>query len=358
MVDHSPELAKLSDKVVWMGPLAGSEGGQIVKEGPYQEKKTTIKYKKEAKKLKPNVEIGKTSIYGKSYDSFSFPLKSMIWVHGETGSGKSSVFNTVLNELNYQMKGEYILDKVGDLKSLKFPPNKLESVLIVDANLNRYTSRSTVGSFTDLAKPLRRHYLNQPTSKALDLSEGHFSPNSELGRCSRCDGRGEEIIEMQYLEDVILPCEECKGKKLKEEYANISDGIMTVSEAYELPISKVFESISLTPKYRRILSYLKKLKLDYLSLSRNMTNLSGGEKQRIYLLSKLLIDSKDQLILIENLSFGLSERELFAILEFLNELVSVGKTIILIDHNPKFKAFCDWEVEFKSKGKINSSFIS
>ncbi len=359
LVDHSPELAKKSDKVIWMGPEAGSEGGEIIKEGKFQEKRIKHNFTKVKRKLNPNdLQISELEVYGKKYNKFKFPLKSLIWVHGETGTGKSSVFNVVLNELNYKLKGEYLFDRIGKVKKIAAKEGMLESVLIVDANLNRYTSRSTVGSFTDLAKPMRRHYVQQPTSKALGLSEGHFSPNSELGRCPKCEGRGFEVIEMQYLEDVILPCEECKGQKLKEEYASLTDGILTVSESYQLPIAQVFENISLTPKYKRILSYLKKLKLDYLSLSRNMTNLSGGEKQRIYLLSKLLVDSKNQLILIENLSFGLSERELFAILEFLNELSTMGKTIVLIDHNPKFKEFCDWEVHFEHGGKITSKKIT
>jgi excinuclease ABC subunit A len=181
----------------------------------------------------------------------------------------------------------------------------------------------------------------------MNLKEGHFSSNSELGMCPRCEGKGSIVIEMQYLEDIVLECEDCKGLKIKPMYANISDGKMTVAEAYNLPLNQVLERIQLTPKFRRIWEYLKILNLDYLSLDRGLNTLSGGEKQRIYLLSKLMKTIQNSLLIFENLSFGLSERELKMLGVFLQDLVQLKNTIVIIDSSSYFKYLATSKLEFK-----------
>jgi excinuclease ABC subunit A len=186
----------------------------------------------------------------------------------------------------------------------------------------------------------------------MNLKEGHLSSNSELGMCPRCEGRGSIIIEMQYLEDIILECEDCKGLKIKPLYANISDGKMTVAEAYNLPLGQVLERIELTPKFKRVWEYLKILNLDYLSLDRGLGSLSGGEKQRIFLLSKLLKSIQNSLLVFENISFGLSERELQHLGRFLQDLVQLNNTIVVIDASNCFKHLANWQLEFDAK-KIN-----
>ena len=181
----------------------------------------------------------------------------------------------------------------------------------------------------------------------MNLKEGHLSSNSELGMCSRCEGKGYLTIEMQYLEDIILECEDCKGLKIKPLYANISDGKMTVAEAYNLPLSQVLERITLTPKYRRIWEYLKILNLDYLSLDRALNSLSGGEKQRVYLLSKLIKNIENSLLIFENISFGLSEKELKLLGGFLQDLLPFNNTVVVIDSSQCFKHLATWKIEFR-----------
>jgi excinuclease ABC subunit A len=208
-------------------------------------------------------------------------------------------------------------------------------------------NNSSVGTITELASIIRKHFLKLPICKSMNLKEGHLSSNSELGMCSRCEGRGSIVIEMQYLEDIVLECEDCKGLKIKPLYANISDGKMTVAEAYNLPLSQVLERIELTPKYRRIWEYLKILNLDYLSLDRTLNSLSGGEKQRIYLLSKLMKTIQNSLLIFENLSFGLSEKELKMLGTFLQELLQLKNTILIIDSSSSFKYLATSQLEFK-----------
>ena len=151
---------------------------------------------------------------------------------------------------------------------------------------------------------------------------------------------------MQFLEDIVIECEDCKGLKLRPVYASLSDGEMTVAEAYSMPIGEVAKRVKLTPKYRRINEYLKILKLDYLSLDRQVNSLSGGERQRLYLLSQLQKEIYDSFLVFENLSFGLSSRELQAVSLFLQKLTSQNNTIVLIDQNSFYEHVASHTLEF------------
>ncbi|MBY0416033.1 MAG: hypothetical protein K2Q18_17815, partial [Bdellovibrionales bacterium] len=178
------------------------------------------------------------------------------------------------------------------------------------------------------------------------LKEGHFSANSELGQCSSCEGRGVKSVEMYFMEDVEFVCEDCQGKKLKPYYANISDGHMTVFEAFNSPLSEVLSHIRLTPKGKRIWEYFKILNLDYLSLDRTLVSLSGGERQRLQLLT--LLDKKTQgaLIIFENLTSGLSHHEYSPLAQLLHQLSGSGNTVVVIDQNAFFAQISHNQISF------------
>lgn len=272
----------------------------------------------------------------------------MVWVTGDSGSGKSAnLIKIMANTLYQRLHSEWLEDDLFSVKSVK-SPQKFEDIFVISSDLNRFTSRSSVGTITEFASVIRKHFLKLPVSKSMNLKEGHFSCNSELGMCPRCEGKGSIVIEMQYLEDIILECEDCKGLKIKPLYANISDGKMTVAEAYNLPLNQVLERIQLTPKFRRIWEYLKILNLDYLSLDRGLNTLSGGEKQRIYLLSKLMKTIQNSLLIFENLSFGLSEKELKMLGIFLQDLLQFKNTILIIDSSKHFEHLATSKLEFTS----------
>ena len=151
---------------------------------------------------------------------------------------------------------------------------------------------------------------------------------------------------MHFLEDIEFTCEECKGKKLKPFVANISDGIVTVFDAFHLPVKTVFQSVKVTPKGKRILDYMHLLKIDYLNLDRSLDSLSGGEKQRIYLLTLLEQQLENSLLIFENISAGLSARELSPLLELLHQLTANNNTIFLIDQNPLLENACHFTYKF------------
>lgn len=354
LIDHSEQIQRASDHLIVMGPASGKKGGEIMYQGDpaswFKNKEKVVWEKiKVSSKYPEFIEVNSPEIYGKQYPDFKIPLNEMTWVTGPSGSGKSAnIIRIMANSLYRKVHGEWLEEDEFYVKSVKNPA-KFDDVIVISSDLNRFTSRSSVGTITELASVIRKHFLKLPVAKSMNLKEGHLSSNSELGMCPRCEGHGSITIEMQYLEDIVLECEDCKGLKIKPLYANISDGKMTVAEAYNLPLSQVLERIDLTPKFRRVWDYLKILNLDYLSLDRALNSLSGGEKQRIFLLSKLLKNISNSLLVFENISFGLSEKELKALGLFLNDLLQMKNTIVIIDASNCFRYLTSWQLQFDTK---------
>lgn len=351
VIDHSSLMQKESDYLVIMGPGAGHKGGQIEFSGDskdfnFEKRITAVKKISKLGKSFGDIEVLKPVTHGMIWKDFKIKKNAVTLIHGPSGSGKTScLINVLAQNLYKKIHHENLVDEPGFCKSIK-GASGITDVIVIDANLNRFTSRSSVGSLTEIAPAVRRHFLKLPVSKSMGLKDGHLSRNSELGMCIRCEGRGHLVIEMQYLEDIILKCEDCNGNGMKQVYANINDGHMTVAQSFSKPLGEVLPQIELTPKFKRTWEYLKILNLDYLSLDRSINSLSGGEKQRIYLLSKLLKKVSNNLLIFENLSFGLSEKELVRVGEFLNDLSQLDNTIIVIDSNPFFQKIIPFDLNF------------
>lgn len=351
VIDHNDFFLEKADYCVELGPGAGHLGGEIIRAGA---DKSAYK-KKKAMPLKPVVQyksenhltIKGIEVYNKSFGNFKMKQWGLTHVLGASGSGKSAVVvNTLAAYLEYQRSGKKLDLENGKFSSISGVPD-YSDVIIIDANLNRYTSRSTVGSMTGLFPVIRKHFAKTSQAKAIGITESHLSYHSALGQCPKCEGKGHLVIEMQFLEDVILECEDCHGKKLKSIYADLSDGKFTVHEAFSKPVAEVLEEIKLTPKFQKVFEYLKLLNLDYLSLNRQVNSLSGGEKQRIYLLSKLQKKLENSFIVFENISFGLSHVELEKMCSFLKELVKNNNKIIIIDQNPIFSKIANEKLVFE-----------
>lgn len=354
LIDHSEFLQKNSDHLIVMGPGAGKNGGELLFDGKphaYFKEKIPVVWSKKNKfnKSTPFIEVDQAQIFHREFGELKIPLKEISWVTGNSGTGKTAyLIKVIANSLYNRIHSKYLDEENFSVQTLK-TPIKFDDVIVVSSDLNRFTSRSTVGTITEFSSTIRKHFLKLPVAKSMKLKEGHLSSNSELGMCLKCGGKGFLTIEMQYLEDIILECEDCKGKKIRPLYANISDGEMTVAEAYNLPLNQVLERIQLTPKFRRIWEYLKILNLDYLSLDRTLNSLSGGEKQRVYLLSKLIKNIENSLLIFENISFGLSEKELSLLGTFLQDLLHFNNTIVVIDASPSFSNLANWKIEFTNE---------
>jgi excinuclease ABC subunit A len=354
VIDHAKKIFSQSDYFIEMGPGAGYLGGEIIFEGKYLQspcykEHTKINFSTKKKVAHNFIKVSNSNIYQRTFCDYQVALNAINWVTGPSGSGKTSALVNILG--NYLFKKTHKEDLVLPVGHAEVSGklSLIEDVLVISSSLNKFSSRSSVGSMTDLASVIRKRFSKLPVAKSLGLVDGHFSPNSELGRCPTCEGKGHITVEMQFLEDIELLCEDCKGLKIKPIYANISDGEILLTDCYRQPIREVFKNWKLTPKYRRILDYLEILNLDYLSIDRSLNSLSGGERQRIFLLSKLIGEVKNSLIIFENLSFGLSDRELLKIIYFLENLRHLNNTLVVIDQNPIFAHFCDHQIKFKHK---------
>lgn len=347
LVEHSKFFHTSSDEVIAFGPGGGATGGQIVDIAKDNTKTLKCSPLKRLSTKREWVDVKKPKIYDREFKSFKIPKGELTWVTGASGTGKSAcLINILANEINYQAFGEYLDIKRGEFSKIT-GISDFENILVIDSNLNRYSSRSSVGSLTGLATLYRRYFSRLPISKSLGLQDGHFSKNSDLGACPSCEGKGKKIIEMQFLEDIELVCEDCNGGGLKSIYGAISNGSFSAKEGLNTEISEVFKTIPLTPKFQRVLDGMKQLSLDYLSLGREVKTLSGGEKQRLYLLSKLEKKLSNGIIFLENISFGLSDKDLINVLNFVQSLVADGNTVIVLDQNPLVKNFATYSLNFE-----------
>ncbi len=339
LIDHSEYLQKEADEIIELGPKAGLAGGEICYQGKAIVNKsrelwkqlTIKKRKKRGKLVWKGVEWN-----GFQKEMFVLPLGCFTVVRGSSSSGKSTFFNHVVaNELSLKLYGELLSYRNYHCQEFVLE-GKLDHFVLFSYAARSYSARSTIGTLLGLTGLVRKYYAHLPEAKNLNLKEGHFSANSELGRCEGCQGRGVQVVEMDILEDVVFTCPDCLGKKVKPIYADISDGVQTFYQAISSDMETILSRIDLTPKFQKIYNYVKKLRLEYLSLDRSFNTLSGGEKQRILLLLHILKQEKDTLYLFENLSAGLSAIDFLHVVTFLEELVEKGNSVVLLDESTLF----------------------
>lgn len=341
IVDHSAHMKEKSDFYIEMGPSAGERGGEIVFQGKYQDYKKTLvslragELPKFQTKQKPKFFSAK-GVKVRELPKLDLKIAQNIpnLVFGPSGGGKTSYFiEGVANHLKKKITGEWLTGPGAEVSSMNVPP-QIDGVDIYAPAFQRFTSRSSVGTYLGITPYLRKHYSSLKVSKDLGLSDGHFSSNSELGKCPRCDGKGKISIDMSFLESIEMTCDECQGMKLRPFIATISDGVYTYNEAVNLPLDELFSHMKLTPKLRKIRDLVSKLRLEYLSTDRSLESLSGGEKQRIRLLQGLLTNQHPSFLVLKNVSVGLSEHELPGVLEMIYALSESGHIVVTIDQNP------------------------
>lgn len=344
IVDHSIEVKRRCDFYVEMGPAAGEGGGEIIYTGSYKQLEKNEKRQKITSmpkfetKQKPKFFTTK-GIKVRDLPVVDIKLAMNIpnLVYGRSGGGKTSyMIEGIANHIHKKISGEWLSSNSSEVASLNVPV-QIAGVEIYAPAFQKFTSRSTIGTYLGITPYLRKHYSSLKVSKDLNLADGHFSSNSELGKCPRCDGKGKISIDMSFLESIEMVCDECHGMKLRPFIATISDGVYSYYEAVNLPLDTLFDHMKLTPKLRRIKDLLLKLRLEYLSVDRTLESLSGGEKQRVRLLQGLMSNNGPSFMVLKNVSVGLSEYELPGVLEIIYALSASGHIVVTIDQNNHFK---------------------
>ncbi len=369
VVEHDRETIEHADHVVDLGPGAGNEGGYLVTEGKPHEldpKALTAQYLNDERQISiPETRRdgkGKTfTMHGarghnlKSVD-FNLPLGTFTCVTGVSGSGKSSLINQTIvpmlrSHFHNSKEAALPYDKVSGLEHL-------DKVISIDQSPIGRTPRSNPGTYTKVFDHIRRLFAELPEAKIRGYTAGRFSFNVKGGRCEDCKGDGVKKIEMNFLPDVYVKCETCRGKRYNRETLDIKYRGKNISEVLEMKISEAVEFFDPVPSVKRILKTLEDVGLGYLSIGQRSTSLSGGEAQRVKLARELSkIGTGDTLYVMDEPTTGLHFEDVHMLVEVIQMLVDKGNTVIIIEHNLDLIKAADWVVDLGPEGGKNGGYI-
>ncbi len=369
VVEHDEEIIREADEIIDIGPLAGRLGGEVVFQGTHEqlessERSMTAKYltgrekidiPQNRRKWNNFIEITGARENNLKNINVKFPLNTICVVTGVSGSGKSSLVTKVLYPAMAKMFGGFS-EKTGQHDMISGDFNLITSVEFVDQNPIGKSSRSNPATYLKVYDEIRKLYSELPSSKFNGFKPSHFSFNIEGGRCEECQGEGEITVEMQFMADIHLECESCKGKRFKDdileinfEGKNIYDILdLTVDEAIEFFISH--KSLS-AKKIAKLLKPLQDVGLGYVKLGQSSSTLSGGESQRIKLASFLAKEKgSPSLFIFDEPTTGLHFHDIRKLLDSFNALIARGHSIIIIEHNLDVIKCADWVIDLGPEG--------
>ena len=363
VVEHDPEMIKSADNIIDIGPFAGTHGGEVVYSGSYENllKANTLtgKYisgKKEIpvpkKRRKGNGKSllveGASENNLKSID-VEFPLGKLICVTGVSGSGKSTLVHDTLFAYIQKELGTW-KEKVGrnnGVSGLRY----VESVEMVDQSPIGRSTRSNPATYTKAFDGIRGILADTRQSKIMGYTPGHFSFNVPGGRCEACQGEGVQKIEMQFMADIELVCEECKGTRYRKDVLQVKYRGQNIHDILEMSVSDAIDFFADENSIINKLNPLEDVGLGYLRLGQSATTLSGGEAQRVKLakfLSKTNINKT--LYFFDEPTTGLHFEDIAKLLTSFNELVNQGHSVIIIEHNMDVIKSADWIIDIGPEG--------
>ena len=363
VVEHDRDMMLAADHIIDMGPYAGRHGGEVVAQGSPEEilksKTLTASYLKGKKKIPVPTERRKGNghkliIKGAQGNNLKnidveFPLGTFICVTGVSGSGKS----TLINETLYPILNQYIYKSVKDplpyksVKGLEY----IDKVVNVDQSPLGRTPRSNPATYTKLFDDIRKLFAELPEAKIRAYKPGRFSFNVKGGRCETCKGAGVQVIEMNFLPDVMVECPECHGKRYNRETLEVRYKGKSISDVLNMTINQAVEFFEHIPSLVHRLKILQEVGLGYIKLGQPSTTLSGGESQRVKLASELSKkDTGKTVYLLDEPTTGLHFEDIRVLLDVLNKLISKGNTVIMIEHNLDVIKTADYIIDIGPEG--------
>jgi len=353
VVEHDLDIQQAADYLVEVGPKAGQWGGEITYEGvPHLE---TIHYDIPSSRRVWNnyIEVQGASENNLKNLTVRFPLNVMTVVTGVSGSGKSSLVSRVLYPALKKYYGG-VADHTGDFGALGGSLNMLKNVEFVDQNPLSRSTRSNPVTYLKAYDEIRQLYSDQQLAQQLRFTPAYFSFNTPGGRCEVCKGEGTITIEMQFLADLVLPCENCHGKRFNRDVLDVLYRGKSIYDVLTMTVDEAIAFFEEDPKCKRIVKRLQPLQdvgLGYIQLGQSSSTLSGGESQRVKLASFLSEDShQPTLFIFDEPTTGLSLKDVEVLLSALNRLIAHGHTVLIIEHNPAVILAADHVIDLGPEG--------
>jgi excinuclease ABC subunit A len=346
VVEHDEGTMRAADHIVDLGPGAGEHGGRLVAEGPpeavmsvaesltgrYLAGEEAIPIPRKRRRPSGYVEILAASQHNLQSIDVKVPLGTFCCVTGVSGSGKSTLVNEVLyravaNRLHRAKMRPGAHRKVVGL-------DQIDKIINIDQSPIGRTPRSNPATYTGLFDHIRELFSRTQEARARGYKPGRFSFNVKGGRCEVCRGDGQIKIEMHFLPDVYVPCEQCGGRRYNRETLDVRFKGRTIADVLEMPVEEALDFFKHIPKIKRRLQALHDVGLDYIRLGQPATTLSGGEAQRVKLATELCkVATGKTLYILDEPTTGLHFADVQRLLEMLDRLVDQGNTVVVIEHN-------------------------
>ncbi|MFW9876519.1 MAG: excinuclease ABC subunit UvrA [Candidatus Thorarchaeota archaeon] len=386
IVEHDKHFINIADEIIDIGPGAGVNGGEIVYQGSLEgiqkvEKSFTGQFLagniklpkkliKERKGIDQNTKfltIRNAKTNNLKNITVKIPLGMMIGIAGLSGSGKSSLILDTLvplltpyfkrgadfpqkkidNNEESEENGEELLEYSGFIEGW----DNINEIIVVNQKPISRVRTSTPCSFIGIWDKIRNLFVKTPEAKKRKYKSGHFSYNSDSGRCPSCKGTGETDLQISFLSSFTIPCRDCKGLRYKPEILEVTYKGKTISEVLSMTVTEALDLFKSLPNISRVLKILDKIGMGYITLGQSAPTLSGGESQRVKLAKELGKARKgNSLYILDEPTVGLSFYDAVKLMELLEQLVREGNSVIIIEHDPDILSYTDYIIELGPEG--------
>jgi excinuclease ABC subunit A len=361
VVEHDHDVILRSDRVMELGPGSGHKGGEIIFDGKtkdflksesltanYLRSLSTWSPEREVRSFDPKSDEAINLIGASGHNlkkvNLHIPLKKFTTVTGVSGSGKSSLITqTLYPQIAYSMN--IPAEPALVFKSLQ-GHEKLKNVILMDQAPAGKTVRSSPATYLKIYDLIRTLFSSTRESKFFGFAPGTFSLNVDGGRCPTCRGLGFEAVDMIFMDDIHILCEDCKGKRFRDNVLKVTFNGKNIHDVLEMTIEEAYKFFVAYPNIRKPLGVLKEVGLEHLKLGQSLSTLSGGENQRLKLTKHFLNhEFKDTLYILDEPTTGLHFREIEMLLKVLHKLVDSGATVVVIEHNLEIVKNSDWVID-------------